>query len=200
MPERTDGRSGEHETELAHAVSACRQEFVAKYAIYGQSWAILRVSSLVDRVWTKAARIRRLEGLKSSSIEPQIAESVLDEYRGIVNYSVMILDRLQHEGLEIPSLGSRSVDRWSSAAKAASSYDSIAGAARELLERKDHDYGGAWRYMRVSTITDEILVRVARVNAVLDSADPDISVLEDQFNDVLNYSLFAIVLSTERGQ
>ncbi|WP_138946829.1 DUF1599 domain-containing protein [Plantibacter sp. M259] len=111
--------TGRHETELANAVLACREEFAAKFATYGYSWAILRVPSLVDRVWTKAARIRRLEELESRAVEPRIPEDVEAEYRGVVNYSVMLLDRLDHEGLTAPALdplpqtgGQRLSEQW----------------------------------------------------------------------------------------
>ncbi|WP_138946830.1 DUF1599 domain-containing protein [Plantibacter sp. M259] len=73
-------------------------------------------------------------------------------------------------------------------------YGSITSATRELLERKDHDYDGAWKSMRVTTITDEVLVRVSRVNSILDGSEPDSAVLRDQFQDILNYALFAIAL------
>lgn len=189
-----------HESELATAIRACRAEFSEKFAVYGYSWAILRVSSLVDRVWTKAARIRRLEELASRSLSPRVPEGAIAEYRGVVNYSVMLLDRLNHEALSVPDLNARPVERWSSAAKALSTYDSITSATRELLERKDHDYDGAWRSMRVTTITDEILVRISRVNSILSGHAPDIEGLRDQFQDILNYSLFAIALLSLEGQ
>ncbi|AZH83544.1 DUF1599 domain-containing protein [Plantibacter sp. PA-3-X8] len=186
--------TGRHETELANAVLACREEFAAKFATYGYSWAILRVPSLVDRVWTKAARIRRLEELESRAVEPRIPEDVEAEYRGVVNYSVMLLDRLDHEGLTAPRLGSPPADRWATPQRAMATYGSITSATRELLERKDHDYDGAWKSMRVTTITDEVLVRVSRVNSILDGSEPDSAVLRDQFQDILNYALFAIAL------
>ncbi|MDZ8172426.1 DUF1599 domain-containing protein [Microbacterium xanthum] len=196
-----DGQdSKKHETELGKAVGACRDEFSEKFTAYGHSWAILRVSSLADRVWTKAARIRRLEELASRSVSPRVPEGAVAEYRGVVNYSVMLLDRLDHEGLSVPDLNAPSVERWSSLATAMSTYDSITSATRELLERKDHDYDGAWRSMRTTTITDEILVRISRVNSILSSPAPDIEVLRDQFQDILNYSLFAIALLSLEAQ
>jgi len=189
-----DRSADRHDSELERAVQDCRDEFAAKFLTYGHSWAILRISSLVDRVWTKSARIRRLEELKSRSVSPRVTEGAAAEYRGVVNYSVMLLDRLDHEGLSIPRIEAHSVDRWSTDDRALATYDAITSSTRELLERKDHDYDGAWRSMRVTTITDEILVRVLRVNSILDSGTPDVAVLRDQFQDVLNYSLFAIAL------
>ncbi|MDA9866553.1 DUF1599 domain-containing protein, partial [Saprospiraceae bacterium] len=120
---------------------------------YGTAWRILRTSSITDQIFIKASRIRSIEEKGISRID----EPVQDEYIGIVNYCVMALVQLEmnsEDGLDLE------------VSEAEGLYDKWIEVSKELMEDKNHDYGEAWRDMRVSSMTDLILMKLLRVKQI----------------------------------
>lgn len=163
--------------------AVCRDIFVKKTHDYGTAWRILRTSSLTDQIYIKARRIRSLEENLGNN---KIDEGAESEYIGIVNYCIMALIQL-----DLGSGGNINLDP----ALATQYYDAKLSETRSLMLKKNHDYGEAWRDMRVSSITDLILMKIIRTKSIEDLKGETIisEGLEANYMDMLNYSAFALI-------
>ena len=165
------------------AFARCAELFEAKTSDYGTAWRILRPSSLTDQLFIKANRIRTLQ----ESQEAMVDEGIDAEFIGIVNYSLMAMIQCglpEGHPLELP------------AEEAIKRYHEAFRETRELMIAKNHDYGEAWRDMRVSSLTDLILMKVLRVKQI-ENHDGQTQVsegVEANFQDMANYALFALIL------
>lgn len=142
--------------QFEEVCARCRELFLKKTADYGTAWRILRLSSLTDQLYIKALRIRNIE----ERGRQQVAESVEDEYVGLINYSVLALIQLELDAdapLELDA-------NWVAAA-----FDRHIAENIRLLSAKNHDYGEAWRLMRVSSMTDLILQKLLRIKQIEDN-------------------------------
>jgi uncharacterized membrane protein YphA (DoxX/SURF4 family) len=169
--------------EYDNVISKSRTLFINKMKDYGSAWRILRISSLTDQIFIKAQRIRSLQ---QNTIQ-KIAEDESSEFIGIINYSVMALIQLDLGVVEQPDLD---------VAKATELYDSKIAVTKELMENKNHDYGEAWREMRISSLTDLILQKLLRVKQIEDNQGKTLvsEGIEANYQDMLNYSVFALIL------
>lgn len=160
----------------------CREIYHRKTQDYGTAWRILRPSSLTDQIFIKAQRIRTLE----QNGESKVGEGITDEYIGIVNYCIMGLIQLEHEA---QAEANTSVDQ------ALAFYDQYAEQATQLMLKKNHDYGEAWRSMRVSSLTDLILQKILRTKQIEDNQGQTIisEGIDANYLDMINYSLFALI-------
>ena len=163
-------------------IARCKDVFLKKTKDYGTAWRILRPTSLTDQLFIKASRIRSLEELKEQKIE----ESVDAEYIGLVNYCIMALIQLElpeENGLELNPV---EVEKL---------YDHHMNITRDLMIAKNHDYGEAWRDMRISSLTDLILMKLLRIKQIEDNEGKTIisEGLDANFQDIINYSLFALI-------
>ncbi|MEN9699769.1 MAG: hypothetical protein RLZZ301_967 [Bacteroidota bacterium] len=163
-------------------MTICREIFEKKSIDYGPSWRILRASSLTDQIFIKAQRIRTLQ----ETGQNKVGESMEDAFEAIVNYCIMALIQLR-----VPARVPDTMD----AAQALVYYDQMATEAKSLMERKNHDYGEAWRDMRVSSLTDLILTKVLRIKQIEDNAGQTLvsEGVEGNYFDMLNYSVFALI-------
>jgi hypothetical protein len=168
--------------EYTNVMNVCRDIFAKKSIDYGTSWRILRPSSLTDQIFIKAQRIRTLQ----ETGENKVGESYEDAFTSIVNYCIMAVIQVR--------LGAEIKDDLS-ASEALEWYDKIAKEAFELMENKNHDYGEAWRDMRVSSLTDLILTKVLRIKQIEDNQGKTIvsEGIEGNYFDMLNYSVFALI-------
>lgn len=169
------------------ALGKCRDIFNKKTSDYGTAWRILRPKSLTDQIFIKAQRIRTIE----ETGENKVGEDVGDEYVGIVNYCIMALIQLElgsGEDMELP------------VARASELYESGAAQARELMIKKNHDYGEAWRDMRVSSLTDLILMKILRIRQIEDNRGKTIisEGIDANYLDMINYALFALIRLAEK--
>lgn len=170
-------------------IARCRELFLRKQADYGTSWRILRTSSLTDQLYIKAMRIRSIE----EKGHQQVADPVEGEFQGLVNYGILALIQLElpdDAPLELP------------VAETAVLYDRHAAAARELMLRKNHDYGEVWREMRVSSMTDLILAKLLRIKQIEDNAGrTQVSEgLDANYQDIINYAVFALIKLEEAAE
>ncbi len=174
-------------------VSHCKELYLAKLKDYGPSWVIFRLTSLTDQLLIKAKRIRRLEELQGKSL---VSEGVDVEYKGILNYCVMALIKLWFND-KLPSMDillnekSQGLDE----VQAGELYDEVLKRTGELMSRKNHDYGEAWRDMRLPSITDQILVKIQRIRSIeQNKKKPMISEdIDSHYSDILNYCIFALI-------
>jgi hypothetical protein len=171
-------------------IDSCREIFGKKTKDYGTSWRILRTSSLTDQIFIKANRIRSIE----EKGEMKIQEDIRDEFVAIVNYSVMALIQLELGAASGNENMQLDVD------KTMELYDKYLFGARDLMLNKNHDYGEAWRDMRISSLTDIILMKLLRLKQIEDNKGVTIvsEGPEGSYNDMINYSIFALIKMDEQ--
>ena len=175
--------------EYTNVVNVCREIFSKKTKDYGTAWRILRPSSLTDQLFIKASRIRTIQ----DTGENKVGESIEDEFIAIVNYCLMAIIQLRE--LEL-------VELELSHNEAENLYNKYALEAFELMKRKNHDYGEAWRDMRVGSLADLILQKIYRVKQIEDNKGETIMSegIDANYFDMLNYAVFALVLMNETGE
>ncbi|GAA4448325.1 DUF1599 domain-containing protein [Actinokineospora soli] len=176
--------------QYRQVVERCWKVFESKFVEYGPSWRVFRPETLCDRIYIKAARIRHLQAIGGVG---KVDDSIESEYVGIVNYSVILLDRIANEGFAAPDLGAPVAARWLDLNAAQESYRRIIDAATDILEKKNHDYNEVWRQLLLTTFADEILSRVLRMREILQTQEVDRPAVEAQLVDVINYSAFALI-------
>lgn len=169
--------------EFDNIIGICRTLFINKMTDYGSAWRILRLPSLTDQIFIKAQRIRSLQENEVRKVD----EDETGEFIGIINYSIMALIQLELGVVEQPDLN---VER------ATELYDAKVKLTKELMEAKNHDYGEAWREMRVSSLTDLILQKLLRVKQIEDNKGKTLvsEGIDANYQDMLNYSVFALIL------
>lgn len=167
-------------------VEECRSLFIKKMSDYGSAWRILRLPSLTDQIFIKAQRIRQLQ----ENTERKIDEGEKSEFIGIINYSIMALIQLELGVVEKPDLNTE---------QATSLYDTHIKATKELMENKNHDYGEAWREMRVSSLTDLILQKLLRVKQIENNQGKTLvsEGIDANYQDMINYAIFALIHHSE---
>ncbi len=168
------------------ALAMCRDLFEKKLKDYGASWRIMRPQSLTDQIYIKANRIRSLETKKEAKID----EGILPEFIGIVNYGVIALIQLELGYADTEDL---------TAEEAMSAYDRHVSSAKELMLAKNHDYDEAWRLMRVQSYTDIILQKIFRTKQIEDNQGHTLvsEGVDANYQDMINYAVFAIIKLTE---
>ena len=168
--------------QYENVTSKCKALFEKKMHDYGFAWRILRLSSLTDQIFIKAQRIR---GLQKNPIQ-KVDEGEADEFIGIINYSVMALIQIEKGVSEIPDLESKECMQI---------YDTMINKTKDLMMKKNHDYGEAWREMRVSSLTDLILQKLLRVKQIEDNQGNTLvsEGIDANYTDIINYAIFALI-------
>lgn len=168
--------------QFREVVHHCRDLFLKKTADYGTAWRILRPKSITDQLYIKALRIRSIEEKGAQ----KVSDSVESEFVGLVNYCVLALIQLELPGDAALELAPQQV---------AELYDHHIAENIRLLEAKNHDYGEAWRLMRVSSMTDLILQKILRIKQIEDNAGQTLvsEGLEGNYRDIINYAVFALI-------
>ena len=163
-------------------INTCKSLFIKKMTDYGSAWRILRLPSLTDQIFIKAQRIRQLQQNNTRKVD----EGEVSEFMGIINYSVMALIQLEKGVVEQPDL---------SMEEAVKLYDKHVSITKQLMEDKNHDYGEAWRDMRVSSLTDLILQKLLRVKQIEDNKGKTIvsEGIDANYQDMVNYAVFALI-------
>lgn len=169
-------------TEYEAVINTCKTLFIKKTRDYGTAWRILRPSSITDQIFIKAQRIRTLEEKKVS----MVGDDISGEYVGIVNYCLIAMMQLEC-GPETPL--ELSVDAVNEL------YDKYATETKNLMLAKNHDYGEAWRDMRISSLTDLILMKLLRVKQIEDNEGQTLASegVKANYQDMLNYAVFALI-------
>ncbi|MFN8153340.1 MAG: DUF1599 domain-containing protein [Bacteroidia bacterium] len=171
------------------AIALCKDIYLKKMRDYGSAWRILRPSSLTDQIFIKAQRIRSIEEKGAQ----KVMEGVESEFVGIVNYAVMALIQI---GLHSDAPMELSPD------DGLKYYEENVQKVKSLMMDKNHDYGEAWRDMRVSSMTDLILMKLLRIKQIEDNAGTTIvsEGVDANYADIINYAVFALIkLSEAKG-
>lgn len=169
------------------AINKCREIFIKKNNDYGTSWRVMRLSSITDQIFIKAQRLKTIE-LKG---EQKIGDDEISEYIGIINYCLIGLIQMELKESTEMDLNIKELSVL---------YDQYIVSTKKLMEEKNHDYGEAWRDMRVSTFTDMILMRLLRIKQIEDSKGKTIMSegVDANLQDMINYSVFALIQLDEQ--
>jgi Nucleotide modification associated domain 1 len=164
-------------------ITICRDLYTKKMSDYGSAWRILRLPSLTDQIFIKAQRIRSLQENEVRKVD----EDESSEFIGIINYSIMALIQLEKGVAVQPDLNVN---------EAINLYDEKISITKNLMENKNHDYGEAWRDMRVSSLTDLILQKILRVKQIEDNKGKTLvsEGIDANYQDMINYAVFALIL------
>ncbi|MGV8137415.1 MAG: DUF1599 domain-containing protein [Mangrovibacterium sp.] len=168
--------------QYEHIISICQDIFTKKMEDYGISWRILRPTSITDQIFIKAQRIRSIE-MKGMM---KVNEGSRSEYIGIINYCIMALIQLEKGISEEDDLTPEETLQL---------YLAGFKRARDLMMNKNHDYDEAWRKMRISSITDLILMKIRRIKQIEDHAGKTIvsEGIEANYLDMINYAVFVLI-------
>ena len=168
-------------------VDSCKEIFISKTRDYGTSWRVYRTISIADQIYIKARRIRNIQ----EKGQQKINDDVLDEFKGILNYAVIGLIQLDIDDDEVEDLPVDFVSKL---------YDEKISLAKKLMEDKNHDYGEAWREMSQQSFVDMILAKVLRIKKILSNDGNTIMSegIDANYFDIINYAVFALILSEEK--
>lgn len=180
--EKEQGQMNTTSQQYDAAIKLCKDLFLKKMKDYGTAWRNLRPTSLTDQIFIKAQRIKSIEEKGSQ----KIADDIKGEYIGIINYCIIAMIQLELKDdtrLELPY---EEVELL---------YNKYAKQTKQLMEDKNHDYGEAWRDMRLSSLTDLILMKIFRVKQIEDNKGQTIisEGVDANYMDMLNYSVFALI-------
>lgn len=179
--------------EMEREVAECRALFEKKTRDYGTSWRILRLPSMTDQIFIKANRIRSVQ----ESGENRVGDGVRGEFMAMVNYAVMALIQCHAPN---PSTKGEGNENYSLPLEDAMRlYDEQMKRVLDLMMDKNHDYGEAWRQMRISSMVDLILMKLLRIKQIEDNDGRTLvsEGVEGGYMDIINYSLFSLVRLTE---
>jgi len=168
--------------EYKEVIEGCKEVFVKKTKDYGPAWRILRLPSITDQIFIKAQRIRSIQ----EKGEQKVEDDIISEFIGIVNYCVIAMIQLE---LSDDYEESIPIDRL------ISMYDKAVEDTIQLFENKNHDYDEAWRDMRISSITDIILMKIFRVKQIEDNEGKTLisEGVKANYQDMMNYSVFCLI-------
>ena len=175
--------TGNTEEEYQEIIKECKNLFESKTKDYGTAWRVLRLPSITDQIFIKAQRIRSVQEKGQQKVD----ENIASEFRGIINYCLIAMLQIKLKDdprVEIPYDDLEPL------------YDEYAEETRALLANKNHDYGEAWREMRLSSITDIILMKILRVKQIEDNMGKTLvseGVIAN-YMDMINYSVFSLIM------
>jgi len=163
-------------------IATCRELFLKKAADYGTAWRIMRLPSITDQIFIKAQRIRTIEDTQVA----KVADDIPSEYIGIINYCVIALIQLSLPADAEENLPIEQVQTL---------YDQYIKETKDLMQAKNHDYGEAWRDLRIGSLTDLILMKIFRVKQIEDNSGLTIASegVQANYQDMLNYAVFALI-------
>ncbi|GAB5526353.1 MAG: DUF1599 domain-containing protein [Roseivirga sp.] len=169
--------------EYKQVIKACKDIFLKKSKDYGTAWRILRLPSITDQIFIKAQRIRSIQDKGTQKVD----EGITGEFIAIINYCVIALIQMNLTDEDPYELDVASLEPL---------YDAKVNETMELLMNKNHDYGEAWREMRVSSMTDIVLMKLLRVKQIEDNAGKTLisEGVDANYQDMINYAVFCLIL------
>jgi hypothetical protein len=173
---------GKTAIEYKEVIASCKALFEKKTRDYGTAWRILRLPSITDQIFIKAQRIRSIQEKGTQ----KISDPIKDEFIGIINYCIIALIQIRLENSTNLDMKFEELESY---------YDDVVNETLDLLQNKNHDYGEAWREMRVTSITDIILMKLLRVKQIEDNSGKTLvsEGVKANYQDMINYSVFALI-------
>jgi Nucleotide modification associated domain 1 len=175
--------------EYKEVIATCKSLFAKKTKDYGTAWRVLRLSSITDQIYIKAQRIRSIQEKGVQKVD----DPLKDEFIGIINYCIIAMIQMQLSGSDEMEMAFSELEPL---------YDQAASETFELLQNKNHDYGEAWREMRVSSITDIILMKLLRVKQIEDNQGKTLvsEGIKANYQDMINYAVFCLIKMSATNQ
>lgn len=172
--------------EYKEVIATCKALFARKTHDYGTAWRVLRLPSITDQIFIKAQRIRSIQEKGSQKVE----DPVKDEFIGIINYCIIALIQIRLVGSDKMEMSFEELEPF---------YDQAVSETFELLQNKNHDYDEAWREMRVSSMTDIILMKLLRVKQIEDNQGITLASegVKANYQDMINYAVFCLIKMSE---
>jgi hypothetical protein len=172
--------------EYREVIATCKTLFEKKTRDYGTAWRILRLPSITDQIFIKAQRIRSIQEKGTQ----KVSDPIKDEFIGIINYCIIALMQMRLNNSSNLEMKFEELEPY---------YDEVVIETIDLLQNKNHDYGEAWREMRVTSITDIILMKLLRVKQIEDNAGKTLvsEGVKANYQDMINYSVFALIKLNE---
>jgi hypothetical protein len=169
-------------SEYDAIVKVCKELFIKKTRDYGTAWRILRPSSITDQIFIKAQRIRTIEDKKIN----KVGDDIIGEYIGIINYCIIAIMQLELDSNAPQELNPDDVEI---------AFNQKVRETKDLMLDKNHDYGEVWRDMRVSSLTDLILMKILRVKQIEDNDGKTLASegVKANYQDMVNYAIFALI-------
>lgn len=162
-------------------INNCKNTFKDKLKDYGVSWRVFRNNAIADQIFIKIKRIRQIEETEINNV----GDNIIEDYGAIVNYSIIGLIQLNLNSVTKPDI---SID------DAIKLYDIKVNTSWELLERKNADYGEAWRDMHIESFTDLMLTKLLRIKEILKNGEVKVSEgIDSNYQDIMNYAIFALI-------
>ena len=173
-------------SQYREVITACKELFFKKTRDYGTAWRVLRLPSITDQIFIKAQRVRSIQ---EKGVQ-KVGDPIQDEFIGIINYCVIALIQIKLEKSEQMELSQEELMPM---------YNEMIEETVNLLDSKNHDYGEAWREMRVSSITDIILMKLMRVKQIENNEGRTVvsEGIKANYQDMINYAVFALILLDE---
>ena len=167
-------------------ISESKDIFLKKTIDYGTSWRVYRTISVADQIYIKAKRIRTIQEKKRQKID----DNIRSEFSGMLNYAIIGLIQLEIDNDEVEQLEPKEVEIY---------YDGISKKAKELMLNKNHDYGEAWRDLSQESLVDLILAKILRIKQIIANEGKTVisEGIDANFYDIINYSVFALILIDE---
>jgi hypothetical protein len=174
------------EQQYKKAILSCKEIFINKTRDYGTSWRVLRLISVVDQIYIKAQRIRTIQ----EKGEQKVDDNIASEFKGMVNYGIIGLIQMELNNDKIEDLAITEVEQL---------YDAKIEETKRTMLAKNHDYGEAWRGMSQQSFVDLILMKLLRIRQILQNDGKTLisEGIDANFIDIINYSLFALILIEE---
>lgn len=168
--------------QYSEIIASCKEIFKKKTKDYGTAWRILRLPSITDQIFIKAQRIRSIQEKGTQKIE----ENIESEFIGIINYCLIALIQMTLTPEDPMEITYEELEP---------KYDRFAKATLQLLTDKNHDYGEAWREMRISSMTDIVLMKLLRVKQIEDNAGKTLisEGVDANYQDMINYAVFCMI-------
>jgi Nucleotide modification associated domain 1 len=168
--------------EYKEVIASCKALFARKTHDYGTAWRVMRIPSITDQIYIKAQRIRSFQEKGVQKVDDPIG----DEFVGIINYCIIALIQLKLEGSAKMEMNFAELEPL---------YDQAVNETFDLLQNKNHDYAEAWRDMRVSSMTDIILMKLLRVKQIEDNQGKTLASegVKANYQDMINYSVFCLI-------
>lgn len=169
-------------SEYKEVIKACKEVFEKKTRDYGTAWRILRLPSITDQIMIKAQRIRSIQEKGFQKVDDDIP----NEFLGIVNYCIMAIMQMELSENTLTEMKFEEIE---------SLYDKVVAETISLHEDKNHDYDEAWREMRISSMTDIILMKILRVKQIEDNEGKTIisEGVKANYQDMMNYAVFCLI-------
>lgn len=171
------------------AIAKCQEIFLKKTKDYGTAWRVLRTISVVDQIFIKALRIKTIQDKKAQKVE----DGIPSEFKGIANYAIIGLIQLALDNASVEEVPVEKVAAW---------YQEYVTFAKNTMLDKNHDYGEAWRDMSQESFVDLILMKLLRIKQILHNDGQTLisEGIDANYVDILNYSIFALILIEEGKQ